>query len=149
MTKLRLVIDTNILISGLMSVNSLPQQVFDYATSQAILLISNEVQSEIENVISRPKLQKYITLEQRNKFLTELSQQVERVTINQQIRACPDPKDDKFLELAVCGEADYIITGDADLLDLHPFQNVSIIKAASFLTVVKIMNSLPPLNERT
>ena len=127
MTKLRLVIDTNILISGLMSVNSLPQQVFDYATSQAILLISDAVQSEIENVISRPKLEKYITLERRVKFLAELSQQVERVEINQQIRACRDPKDDKFLELAVCGEADYIITGDADLLDLHPFQNISVI----------------------
>ncbi|MBD2319875.1 putative toxin-antitoxin system toxin component, PIN family [Phormidium tenue] len=138
MTKLRLVIDTNILISGLMSVNSLPQQVFDYATSQAILLMSDEVQSEIENVISRPKLQKYITLERRTKFLSELSQQVERVTINQQIRACRDPKDDKFLELAVCGEANYIITGDADLLDLHPFQNISIIKAASFLTAIAL-----------
>ena len=148
MTKLRLVIDTNILISGLMSVNSLPQQVFDYATSQAILLISDEVQSEIENVISRPKLQKYITLERRTKFLSELSKQVERVTINQQIRACRDPKDDKFLELAVCGEANYIITGDADLLDLHPFQNISIIKAANFLTAVAIANRLPPLNER-
>ena len=148
MTKLRLVIDTNILISGLMSVNSLPQQVFDYATSQAILLMSDEVQSEIENVISRRKLQKYITLERRTKFLSELSQQVERVTINQQIRACRDPKDDKFLDLAVCGEANYIITGDTDLLDLHPFQNISIIKAANFLTAVKIVNSLPPLNER-
>ena len=148
MTKLRLVIDTNILISGLMAVNSLPQKVFDYATSQAILLISDEVQSEIENVINRPKLQKYITIERRTKFLAELSQQVERVEINQQIRACRDPKDDKFLELAVCGEADYIITGDADLLDLHPFQNISIIKAANFLTAVKIVNSLPSLNER-
>jgi len=138
MTKLRLVIDTNILISGLMSVNSLPQQVFDYATSQAILLMSDEVQSEIENVISRPKLQKYITLERRTKFLSELSQQVERVTINQQIRACRDPKDDKFLDLAVCGEAHYIITGDADLLDLHPFQNISIIKAARFLTAIAL-----------
>lgn len=138
MTKLRLVIDTNILISGLMSVNSLPQQVFDYATSQAILLMSDEVQSEIENVISRPKLQKYITLERRTKFLSELSQQVERVTINQQIRACRDPKDDKFLDLAVCGEANYLITGDADLLDLHPFQNISIIKAASFLTAIAL-----------
>jgi uncharacterized protein len=148
MTKLRLVIDTNILISGLMSLNSLPQQVFDYATSQAILLMSDEVQSEIENVISRPKLQKYITLERRTKFLSELSQQVERVTINQQTRACRDPKDDKFLDLAVCGEANYIITGDTDLLDLHPFQNISIIKAANFLTAVKIVNSLPTLNER-
>ncbi|MEI6330585.1 MAG: putative toxin-antitoxin system toxin component, PIN family [Pseudanabaena sp. ELA645] len=138
MTKLRLVIDTNILISGLMSVNSLPQQVFDYATSQAILLMSDEVQSEIENVLNRPKLQKYITLKRRTKFLTELSQQVERVTINQQIRACRDPKDDKFLELAVCGEANYIITGDADLLDLHLFQNITIIKAASFLTAIAL-----------
>ncbi|MCA6571929.1 MAG: putative toxin-antitoxin system toxin component, PIN family [Pseudanabaena sp.] len=41
--------------------------------------------------------------------------------MNQQIRACRDAKDDKFLELAVCGEANYIITGDADLLDLNPF----------------------------
>jgi uncharacterized protein len=57
-------------------------------------------------------------------------------------------KNNKFLELAVCGEADYIITGDADLLDLHPFQNISIIKAASFLTAVKIVNSLPALNEK-
>jgi putative PIN family toxin of toxin-antitoxin system len=121
-----------------MSVNSLPQRVFDYATSQAILLMSDEVQSEIENVISRPKLQKYITLERRTKFLSELSQQVERVTINQQIRACRDPKDDKFLELAVCGKANYIITGDADLLDLHPFQNISIIKAVSFLTAIAL-----------
>ncbi len=93
MTKLRLVIDTNILISGLMSVNSLPQQVFDYATPQAILLMSDEVQPEIENVI----------------------------------------------ELAVCGEADYIITGDVDLLDLHPFQHISIMKTANFLIAVKIV----------
>jgi predicted nucleic acid-binding protein len=49
-----------------------------------------------------------------------------------------DPKDDKFLELAICGEANYIITGDADLLDLHPFQNISIIKAASFLTAIAL-----------
>ena len=138
MTKLRLVFDTNILISGLMSVNSLPQEVFDHGTSQAILLMSDEVQSEIENVISRPKLQKYITLERRTRFLTELSKQVERVTINQQIRACRDPKDDKFLELAVCGEANYIITGDTDLLDLHPSQNISILKAAGILTAIAL-----------
>ena len=61
MNKLRLVIDTNVLISGLLSSNSIPQKIFDYATSQATLLISDVVQAEIENVITRPKFKKYVS----------------------------------------------------------------------------------------
>ena len=108
----------------------------DYATSQATLLMSDVVQAEIENVISRPKFKKYISPERRIKFLAALAEQVELILINQQIRECRDPKDDKFLELAICGRADYIITGDADLLELHPFQNIPIVKAANFLEIL-------------
>ncbi|MCY7334214.1 MAG: putative toxin-antitoxin system toxin component, PIN family [Pseudanabaena sp. CAN_BIN31] len=136
MNKLRLVIDTNVLISGLLSSNSILQKIFDYATSQATLLMSDVVQAEIENVISRHKFKKYISPEKQIKFLAALAEQVELILINQQIRECRDPKDDKFLELAICGTADYIITGDADLLELHPFQNIPILKAANFLEIL-------------
>jgi putative PIN family toxin of toxin-antitoxin system len=136
MNKLRLVIDTNVLISGLLSSNSIPQKIFDYATSQATLLMSDVVQAEIENVITRPKFQKYISPEKRIKFLAVLAEKVKLILITQQIRECRDPKDDKFLELAICGGADYIITGDADLLELHPFQNIPVLKAANFLEIL-------------
>jgi len=49
------------------------------------------------------------------------------------IRACRDPKDDKFLEVAVHGRADAIVTGDADLLALHPFRGIAILTPADYL----------------
>ena len=51
------------------------------------------------------------------------------------ITACRDPKDDKFLTLAVAANADYIVTGDDDLLVLHPFRGIQIIKPAEFLAL--------------
>lgn len=55
------------------------------------------------------------------------------VEISQKIQVCRDPKDDKFLEVAVCGQADLIVTGDQDLLVLHPFQGIQIITPVSYL----------------
>ena len=57
----------------------------------------------------------------------------ELVEITERIAACRDPKDDKFLELAVNGHADVLITGDADLLALNPFRRVPIITPADFV----------------
>jgi uncharacterized protein len=57
----------------------------------------------------------------------------ESVTISERIAACRDPKDDKFLELAVNGHADLILTGDKDLLVLNPFREIPIVSAATFV----------------
>jgi len=57
------------------------------------------------------------------------------VEIQAPIRACRDPKDDKFLELAVDGRADAIVTGDGDLLDLHPFRGIAILMPADYLNL--------------
>jgi putative PIN family toxin of toxin-antitoxin system len=62
-----------------------------------------------------------------------LSRIAEIVPIIHTIRAYRDARDDKFLELAVTGESGLIITGDADLLELDPFQNIPIITPASCL----------------
>ncbi len=60
-------------------------------------------------------------------------QQGETITVNLNITACRDPKDDKFLEVAVAGHADIIVTGDKDLLALHPFEGIPIVTPATFL----------------
>jgi predicted nucleic acid-binding protein len=57
----------------------------------------------------------------------------EEVFVSAPIRACRDPRDDKFLEAAVHGHADLILTGDRDLLDLHPFRAIAILTPAAYL----------------
>ncbi|MCB0109573.1 MAG: putative toxin-antitoxin system toxin component, PIN family, partial [Caldilineaceae bacterium] len=74
----------------------------------------------------------YISEEQRLLFLANFLQLAVSVEVTQQISACRDPKDDKFLELAVNGNADCIVTGDKDLLVLHPFEGVAILTLTEF-----------------
>jgi putative PIN family toxin of toxin-antitoxin system len=62
-----------------------------------------------------------------------LLQQTTLIEITESVIACRDPKDDKFLEVAVCGDASLIITGDKDLLDLHPYRGISIVTPRQFL----------------
>jgi predicted nucleic acid-binding protein len=57
------------------------------------------------------------------------------VDVTERVAACRDPKDDKFLELAVSGRASCIVSGDKDLLALHPFRGIAILNPAAFLTV--------------
>jgi uncharacterized protein len=62
---------------------------------------------------------------------------VEQVPITCIVRASRDPKDDMFLELAVNGRADYIVSGDQDLLVLSPFQQIPIMNPAGYLEQTK------------
>ena len=75
---------------------------------------------ELHDVVSRPKFDRYVTPSERERFLGLLLRDAHLVEITESIRTCRDPKDDQVLELAVCGPADWIITGDADLLVLAP-----------------------------
>ncbi len=62
-------------------------------------------------------------------------QDVEKITIIEEVDACRDPKDNKFLEVAVNGMADMLITGDNDLLDINPFRGIIIITPADFVGI--------------
>jgi predicted nucleic acid-binding protein len=77
-----------------------------------------------------------LTREEREQFLIMLLHETEAVEIIEEVQACRDPKDDKFLELAVNGQASYIVTGDRDLLVLNPFRGISILQSADFLVVL-------------
>jgi putative PIN family toxin of toxin-antitoxin system len=72
-------------------------------------------------------------LEARQKFLESLSDALEPVSVHTHLQFCRHSKDDKFLELAIDGRADVIITGDKDLLVLHPFRGIAILSPADYL----------------
>lgn len=81
----------------------------------------------------RPKFDKYVSRESREHFLMDYQNTVLWVDVTQIITDCRDPKDNKFLEVAVNAEANYLISGDDDLLVLHPYEGVQILAPADFL----------------
>jgi len=129
----RFVVDNNILVSALLVKNSIPFQVIQKIEELGIILYSEATLLELNQVLNRKKFAKYFTLEEKQAFLVKLIEKSELVEIEEIITACRDPKDDKFLELAVSGKADFMITGDRDLLVLNPFRNIEIITANEFL----------------
>ncbi|MGB5713810.1 MAG: putative toxin-antitoxin system toxin component, PIN family [Waterburya sp.] len=130
----RFILDANVIISALLFKKSSPRQALDNARKQGIVLMSQSIWSEISEVVARPKFDKYLSSQERQLFLLVFEQAVRFVDIKETINACRDPKDDKYLELAVNGKAECIVTGDKDLLILHPFREIPIITVAQFLS---------------
>ena len=133
MPSARVVLDTNVLISRALLPNSIPAQAVCKAMAQAYVLVSMEVMADIADVLARPKFDKYVSVADRQAFVRSLGSVAQLVPITRRIQACRDPKDDKFLELAVNGEAHCIVTGDNDLLALNPFQGIEILTPKSYL----------------
>jgi len=129
----RIVIDTNVLISALLAPESTPGQAVTQAEDAGVLLASAETIAEIEEVLARPRFDRYLSTATRAEFLKRYRIAVRRVIIGSAIRACRDPRDDKFLEVAIHGQADVIISGDEDLLCLNPFRTVRIVSPRGFL----------------
>ena len=130
---LRFVFDTNTIISALLIKNSVSRKAFDEAQARGQLLISLDTLDELNDVLRREKFNKYVTEQERLQFLSALVKEAILVEVTDTIKASRDPKDDKFLELAVSGKADYIVTGDKDLTDLHPFQGIPVVRPNQLL----------------
>ena len=135
MSELVFVFDTNALISALLLKNSVSRLAFDKVVANGRLLISLETIDELNDVLKRSKFDKYVTEKERRQFVATLVRDAELVTITQEIAICRDPKDDKILELAISGEADCIVSGDKDLLSLHPFRGIPIVRPDAFLNL--------------
>lgn len=129
----RYVFDTNTLISAALIVDSTPGRALRLALARGALLSSAETLAELVDVLSRPKLDRYLTQGEREEFLEALVERIELVEATHGIRVCRDPRDDKFLDLALAGAARAIVTGDEDLLVLHPFRGIEILTPAAFL----------------
>jgi uncharacterized protein len=129
----RFVADTNVLVSRLILPESLPAQVLRQVELNSLLLFSESTMNELADVLSRKKFDRYVSRDDRRGFLERLGKIAEFIPIVQLVRECRDPKDDKFLEVALNGGADVIITGDTDLLKMNPWRGVEILSPAKCL----------------
>ena len=137
MPRARVVIDTNVLVSRLLLPDSISARAVRHVVEYGQLLASDATLTELGDVLSRDKFDRYVDLADRQAFFQQLSRIVERVPITYIVRASPHPEDDMFLELAINGRADYIVSGDQDLLVLSPFQQIPIMNPASYLEQTK------------
>jgi putative PIN family toxin of toxin-antitoxin system len=121
---MRVVVDTNVLISAALKADSAPRYSVRWVQRQGIFLKSYETEDELRRTLAKPRLAPLFHDLQFVAQLTTLLAEAESVSIVNEIRACRDPDDDKFLELAVDGKADVIVSGDAALLELNPFRDI-------------------------
>lgn len=126
-------LDTSALISRLLVPKGVAGQAVDHALARGILLVSEETLGELVEVLARPKFDPYVSREDRRYFIELLGGVARLIPITRKLRACRDPKDDKFLDVAVNGGAKALVTGDRDLLELDPFHGVRVIRPGDFL----------------
>ena len=133
--RVRVVIDTNILVSAMLSSRSMPGQTVRWAAQTYILLASEATMAEPEDVLQRPKFDALVSRAARAEFLVRYREAVKFIPIVSRIKICRDARDDKFLDLAIDGNAGMIVTGDDDLLVLNPFRGVRIVTPRQFLAL--------------
>jgi putative PIN family toxin of toxin-antitoxin system len=128
----RLVVDTNVVLSAILFPNSVPGRAL-YLAQGSVVLASKLTLQELNEVAERSRFDRYVEAKKRRLLVAEYVRATVTVDIPFPIRACRDPRDDKFLEVAVHARADVIVTGDADLLALHPFRGIAILSPAEYL----------------
>jgi putative PIN family toxin of toxin-antitoxin system len=125
--------DTNVLISRSLTRSSPAAVAVHLALDRYQMLISDETFQELESVLLRAKFDRYSTIAERLGFLALVKATARRIEFISPVLACRDPKDDKFLARALSGRASVILTGDDDLLALHPFRGIDILNPRQFL----------------
>ena len=130
---IRVVLDTNVLISGLLFKGELSRVVGLWQKGRILPVISKETFAELRTVLEYPKFS-LSRVEIRSLIEHEILPFFEVVSVSQHVKgACRDPGDDKFISCAIAANADCIVTGDKDLSDLKKYQSVRIIHASDFI----------------
>ncbi|MDV3001017.1 MAG: hypothetical protein N5P05_002623 [Chroococcopsis gigantea SAG 12.99] len=137
MNRKLIVIDTNVLLSAALSPDGTARKALDKAYKDFKIVQSEETYQELKTRIYKPKFDKYISDEDRQHFLDVIKTSSQFIKINSQINSCRDPDDNKFLELAKDAKAEFLITGDKDLLILNdlPEYKDQIITPSEFITI--------------
>jgi putative PIN family toxin of toxin-antitoxin system len=128
---MRVVLDTNVLVSAALKPDPTPAAALNRVAESGVLLKSLATERQLFEVLARPRFA--LLIGDATEALRRLMDAAELVAITERIAACRDPTDDRFLELAVCGRADGIVSGDRDLLALDPFRGIPIVTPAAFV----------------
>lgn len=134
--KPRIVVDTGILVSAMLSRSSKPAQALNFAFAKCQLFVSADTLAELDDVVARTKFDKFASLDARLAFATYYREHCEQVHVTSQVLDCIDPKDNKFLELALDSKADLLIASDAHLTTLNPWRGLVILNPHDFLEMV-------------
>lgn len=129
---LKLVIDTNLWISFIIS-NKLNELEPILLNKNCKILFSSELVGELQATITKPKLQQYFSNNALEEMLNVFDEFIEFVDVKSKVQICRDPNDDFLLAISKDGKADFLITGDKDLLEIEQFEETSIIKYSDFL----------------
>jgi hypothetical protein len=108
----------------------------DLAFARGDVLASTETIDELDEVLRRPKFNRYLQEAERLLFLAAFIRDAKVVQVTERLTECRDPKDDKFLELAASANATCIVSGDDDLLVLNPFRGVAILTPQEFISAI-------------
>lgn len=132
----RFILDTNLWISFLISRNF--KETDDLIQSKKFVLVfSDELLEEFIEVVKRPKFKKLFTKNDIEGLLKTFDQYADLIKVTTELEVCRDEKDNFLLNLAVDGKADYLVTGDNDLLVLGKIGKTKILTYREFITQVK------------
>jgi uncharacterized protein len=133
---MRVVVDTNVLVSAGLKAETAPRNAVLWIRRHGRFLKSDATERELRLTVARPKLLRLLANSAFLEELLHLMDAAEQIQVIETVRACRDQDDDKFLEVAINGNADRIIAGDPDLLVLDGFRGIRIVDPANFLRAV-------------
>jgi putative PIN family toxin of toxin-antitoxin system len=128
-----IVFDASAVISAALRADSVPERALLHAEATDIFALSAEVDAEIAGVLQRPRFASAVPPLRRARILDVLRGQAAWFNPIERVSDCRDAKDNKYLELAIAAGAWAIVSGDADLLVLHPWRGVRILRPADYL----------------
>ena len=128
-----IVIDTGVLVSAAIRPQSVPALALERALLHYEVCASHATFAELQVILSRSKFDRYASPEMRQAFVDGLRRQLRMVDVLQLVSECSDPKDDKFLALALAVNAEMIVASDPHLTQMHPWRAIPILPPAAFL----------------
>ncbi|MBE0431038.1 MAG: putative toxin-antitoxin system toxin component, PIN family [Dehalococcoidia bacterium] len=139
---LRVVLDTNVLVSALINPHGKPAQIMDGVLAGRIrLFVSPSIVTELERVLGYPKLMKRHGLEgdELKQFVLDLLSVMILVSAEETIELiADDPSDNKYLSCALAARADFIVSGDVHLLKLGEHRGIRVVSAAQFIDIMEV-----------
>ncbi|MYN10436.1 putative toxin-antitoxin system toxin component, PIN family [Pseudoduganella aquatica] len=131
----RIVFDTNVLVSAAILPVSVSRKALLHAVEHFQLVHSDQTWAEFTEVICRKKFDRYFPDLSRHEFLLVVARASEFLNVSTIVSDCRDPKDNRFLALAIDAGAAAIVSGDSDLLMLNPYRGIRVMSPSDFLGI--------------
>ena len=129
----RVVIDTGVIVSALLQRDGTSRKALTLALNHCQLMASVATVTELKDVLGRPKFRKAFTQTEANELISLVTKRSDLIDVHSTLAICRDSTDNMFLNLAIDGKANIMLSRDLDLLTLHPFRGIPVLNPADFL----------------